>query len=168
MARSLCTDLQIKFEHQIERIEHLTGLVPTDKLNWVPPQTNGFTFTVLLGHMMECIAGVAATLYAARPEELRYLLDLKRLAGNQHVGITVVIEGLHMFQESLKEAFSHLTDQDLAKLIPTVFVSEGESVLTLMLINYEHLASHKYQLFLWLRMAGVKVESQDLYHFSGL
>jgi hypothetical protein len=168
MERSLCTDLQIKFEHQIERIEHLTGLVPTDKLNWVPPLTNGFTFTVLLGHIMECVAGIAATLYAAKPEELGHLLDLKRLTGNQQVGITTAKAGLHTFQESLREAFGHLTDHDLARLIPTVFVPKGESVLTLMFINYEHLASYKYQLFLWLRMAGVRVESRDLYHFSGL
>jgi hypothetical protein len=168
MERSLCTDLQIKFEHQIERIEHLTGLVPTDKLNWVPPLINGFTFTVLLGHIMECVAGIAATLYAAKPKELAHLLELKTLTGNQRVGITAAKNSLHTFQESLRDAFSHLTDHDLARLIPTVFVSEGESVLTLMLINYEHLASHKYQLFSWLQMAGVKVESRDLYHFSGL
>jgi hypothetical protein len=117
---------------------------------------------------MECATGIAATLYAAKPEELGHLLGLKRLTGNQHVGIAAAKEGLHTFQESLREAYSHLADHDLARLISTVFVPQGESVLTLMLINYEHLASHKYQLFLWLRMAGVKVESRDLYHFSGL
>ncbi len=29
--------------------------------------------------------------------------------------------------------------------IPTVFVPEGEPLLTLLLTNYEHLASHNYQ-----------------------
>jgi len=36
-----------------------------------------------------------------------------------------------------------------------------------MLRNLEHIASHKYQLFVYLRLAGVHVERRDLYHFSG-
>jgi len=60
-----------------------------------------------------------------------------------------------------------LSNYYLERRVPTVFVPEGEELLSLLLINYEHLASHKYQLFLYLRMMGLEVGSRDLYHFSG-
>ena len=167
MDSSLCSDLQIKFDHLIERIDHLIELVPDDKLDWVPPRTNGFSFSVLLGHLMDCLAGITATLHAVNPDELGRFLELRKLAGNQQVNQTEAQTRLRTFQQNIKVGLNLLSDADLSRMIPTVFVPKGESLLTLLLINFEHLASHKYQLFLWLRMSGVKVESRDLYHFSG-
>jgi len=167
MDSPLCSDLRTKFDHLIERIDHLIGLVPGDRLDWVPPQTNGFSFNVLLGHLMDCLAGITATLYAAKPDELGHFLELRKLAGNQQVSQAEARNRLRTFQQSIEQGFSILSDAQLGRMIPTVFVPKGESLLTLLLINFEHLASHKYQLFLWLRMSGVKVESRDLYHFSG-
>ena len=167
MDSSLCIDLQTKFDHLIEPIDHLIGLVPDDRLDWIPPQTSGFSFSVLLGHLMDCLAGITATLYAAKPNELGRFHELRKFAGNQQVNQTEAQIRLRTFQQNIKEGFGLLADADLSRMLPTVFVAQGESLLTLLLINFEHLASHKYQLFLWLRMSGVKVESRDLYHFSG-
>jgi hypothetical protein len=167
MGSSLCTDFQTKLDHQVERIDHLIGLVPDERLDWVPPGTNGFTFAVLLGHVMDCLAGFAATLYAANPVELAHLLELRQYAGNHALSRLAASEILKVFRASLAQGFTHLDDSDFVKMIPTVFVPQGESLLTLLLINFEHLASHKFQLFIWLRLAGVAVSSRDLYHFSG-
>src|SRR5947199_390304 len=60
-----------------------------------------------------------------------------------------------------------LSDADLARLIPTVFVSGGESVLTLLLGNLEHLINHKRQLFTYLQLLNVPVTTRDLYRFRG-
>jgi len=49
--------------------------------------------------------------------------------------------------------------------LSTVFVKEGETLLTLLLGNLEHLINHKHQLFTYLKLLGVAVTSQDLYHF---
>jgi len=46
-----------------------------------------------------------------------------------------------------------------------VFVAEGETVLTLLLGNLEHLINHKHQLFLYLKLAGVSASTPDLYQF---
>jgi hypothetical protein len=167
MGSSLCTDFQTKLDHQVERINHLIVLVPDERLNWIPPLTNGFTFAVLLGHIMDCLAGFAATLYAAKPAELTRLLELKQYAGSHALSPSAASETLQVFRTSLAQGFAVFDDSDLFRMIPTVFVPQGESLLTLLLINFEHLASHKYQLFIWLRLAGVAVSSRDLYHFSG-
>lgn len=62
-------------------------------------------------------------------------------------------------------AFALCTDQDLARKIPTVFVPQGEALITLLLGNLEHLTNHKYQLFFYLKLLGVNVTSADLYSF---
>ena len=49
----------------------------------------------------------------------------------------------------------------------TVFVPEGETLMTLLLGNLEHLLNHKYQVFLYLKLAGVAVGSRDVYRFRG-
>lgn len=46
-----------------------------------------------------------------------------------------------------------------------MFVAEGDSVLTLLLGNLEHLINHKHQLFMYLKLAGVKVGTPDLDQF---
>ena len=51
--------------------------------------------------------------------------------------------------------------------IPTVFVPEGEALLTLLLGNLEHFINHKYQLFAYLKMLGVPLGSRDLYVWRG-
>jgi hypothetical protein len=48
-----------------------------------------------------------------------------------------------------------------------VFVPEGESLMTLLVGNLEHLINHKYQLFLYLKLLGLPVSSRDLYHWRG-
>jgi hypothetical protein len=52
-------------------------------------------------------------------------------------------------------------------LIPSVFVPEGEALLTLLSGNLEHVINHKYQLFSYLRMLGVPLGTRDLYVFRG-
>ena len=58
------------------------------------------------------------------------------------------------------------TSEAVERKIPTVFVPAGEPLLSLPLINHEHLASNKHQLFLY-RMMGREVDSRDHYRLSG-
>jgi len=58
-----------------------------------------------------------------------------------------------------------MQDSDLSVPVPTVFVKDGEPLLTLLLGNLEHLINHKHQLFMYLKLMGVNVQSADLYHF---
>jgi len=67
----------------------------------------------------------------------------------------------------IEEGFARLTDVDLGRQLSTVFVKKGETPLTLLLGNLEHLINHKHQLFTYLKLLGVEVTSRDLYHFRG-
>jgi hypothetical protein len=63
----------------------------------------------------------------------------------------------------IEEGFALLDDAQLARRMPTVFVPEGETVLTLLLGNLEHLQNHKFQLFFYLKLMGAAVGTADLY-----
>jgi hypothetical protein len=156
-----------RIEHQIERIDHLVTQIPDGQLDWTPAIPKAFSVSVLLGHLMESLSGFCAVLHAAEPERLAHFMELKKLAVNNRITPSEARARIGTYRDHIREGFALLRDSDLGRKLPTVFVSEGEPVLSLLLVNFEHLASHKYQLFMYLRLLGVTVASRDLYHFSG-
>jgi hypothetical protein len=84
---------------------------------------------------------------------------------NQHCSPGEARSRIAIYRTHLDEGFALLEDADLRRQVPTVFVKPGEPVLTLLLGNLEHLINHKHQLFMYLKLMGVGVDSRDLYCF---
>ncbi|HYV03226.1 MAG TPA: DinB family protein [Blastocatellia bacterium] len=163
-SRALASLILSKLDEQIERTEHLISMIPPDKLEW-RPQPASFRVCDLLGHLLDCLSGFCATLYAVNPEEMSRFARLRELRVNHCCGIEEAELRIGEYRDSLRESFAGLSDRDLSRRIPTVFVPQGEAVLTLLLGNLEHLTNHKHQLFTYLKQLGVRVESRDLYQF---
>jgi hypothetical protein len=157
----------VKFREQVERLDHLLGRIPADALPWQPPFEHALRLELLLGHLLECLAGVCATLYAAHPEALPHFTRLRTLPVNHACAIAEARSRIREYHQHIEEGFGHLSDADLARRIPTVFVPAGEAILTLLLGNLEHVTNHKYQLFVYLKMLGVPVSTADLYAWRG-
>lgn len=157
-----------KVNEQLERIQHLLMLMPSDRLRWRPElETEALTLGAVIGHLLECLAGVCAVLYAAHPGELSHFARLKEQPVNHECAPAEATERIQTYRLHIEEGFARLSDVDLARRIPTLFVSDGEPLLTLLLGNLEHLVNHKYQLFFYLKMLGVRVGTPDLYRFRG-
>jgi DinB superfamily len=169
--RTLVASVQEKVFEGIERVEHLVSLVPGDRMAWkpaLPPnvtQANDLGHT--LGHLVNCVAGFCAVFRAAFPEEFADLEKLREVALERRCDPEQAREGIRVLAGHVRRGFECCCDADLARTIPTVFVAGGESVLTLLLGNLEHLLNHKYQLFLYLKLTGVPVTSRDIYRFRG-
>lgn len=163
----LITSLSDKVLEQIERTAHLLTLITDDQLDW-RPATDAFSTGELLGHLLESVAGFCAVLYALYQEELSHFKTLRELPVNHRCTPGEASPRLRQYQRYLEEGFGLLKDQDLSRQIPTVFVPQGETALTLLLGNLEHLINHKHQLFLYLKLSGLKVSSSDLYRFRGV
>jgi hypothetical protein len=151
-----------KLEEQIERAEHLITLIPPDKLEW-KPQSGSLRVCDLLGHLLECLAGFCATLYSADSSHLAHLERLRELPVNHCCEIEEARERVRGYAMHIKESFAVLSDDDLARRVPTVFVPEGEAVITILLGNLEHFINHKFQLFFYLKLLEVGVSTNDLY-----
>ena len=151
-----------KLEEQVDRAEHLLELIPEDKLEW-QPLPNSLRICEVLGHLLECMAGFCAALYAINPESLAHFARLRDLPVSHWCGVDEAHGRISEYAASIREGFTILTDADLVRRIPTVFAPEGEAVMTILLGNLEHFINHKYQLFFYLKLLGVVVATNDLY-----
>ena len=165
----------------IERTVHLVRLVPDERLEWRPGATDFPNAPIaeraswrdpmdvghLLGHLLDCAAGFCAVLGAVYPSQLSDFGRIRGLEVNHRCSPNEAALRLQQYSECIGRGFEFCTDEDLAQSIPTVFVPQGEPMVTLLLGNMEHLTSHKYQLFFYLRLLQVPVTSADLYRFRG-
>jgi hypothetical protein len=159
---SLCRLILSKLEGQIEQTAHLLTFIPVDKLEW-QPLPNVMRVCDLLGHLLECLAGFCATLYAIDRNRLAHFDKLRNLTVNHACAIEEASERIGDYASNIRDGFSVISDDDLARRIPTVFAPEGEAVITILLDNLEHLNNHKHQLFFYLKLLGVSVGTGDLY-----
>jgi uncharacterized damage-inducible protein DinB len=163
MPRLLCGSLLAKIDEQLDRAAHLAGLLPEDRLESPLDAAGGWSAGDLLGHLLDCMAGFCAALYAAEPQKLAHFQQLRELPVNLSISPTEFRRRLGIYRAHIAEGFALLEDADLARSIPTVFVPAGVTLLTLLLGNLEHLINHKRQLFELLKRMGVKVGTADLY-----
>jgi DinB superfamily len=159
-----------KIDEQADLLAGIVASLPQGQLHWVPP----FAITKAppprplgraLGHLLQCLAGFLAVLYAVHPERLGHFLELKRRRVNHLCRESECLERIAEYRRLIQEGFTCLTDRDLADLQPTVFVTAGEPVLTLLLGNLEHLVNHKHELFMYAKWMGVPLVSRNLYRF---
>ena len=113
MDQTLCAILESKIDEQIERSDHLTGLLPRSALDWTPAIPGAFSGGILLGHLLECLAGFCAVLYAVHPDELRRFEDLRRLPTNHRCDTTEARERIAGYRARIHEGFRLLRDEDL-------------------------------------------------------
>jgi hypothetical protein len=151
-----------KLEEQVERADHLAALVPPEAAEW-RPAANAARLCDLLGHLLECLAGFCATLYALHSDRLAHFITLRDQEVNHCCGAIEARERMAEYMARIREGFALVTDSDLARQIPTVFVEDGEALLTILLGNLEHFINHKHQLFFYLKLLGVSVGTGDLY-----
>jgi uncharacterized damage-inducible protein DinB len=165
----LVLSVQQKVREAIERTGHLIALAPEDCLEWRPlPQKGDGHFIDaghVLGHLLTCLGGFCSVLLKAYPEKLAHFADLQWLKTNHCCPPAEALERLRSYAAFIDEGFLCCSDADLMRVIPTVLVPEGETMLSLLLNNLEHLNNHKYQLFVYLKLLGVPVGSRDLYKF---
>lgn len=165
-----------KVRETIERTEHLIEMTPSGQLDWSPriageTRTDGGAPAIdlghLLGHLLTCAAGFCAVFYAAFPEKLMELEGMRGLKVDHSCTPEEAKERIAVYAAAIERGFACCEDEDLGRRVKTVFVPEGETLMTLLLGNLEHLMNHKYQLFFYLKMLGVKVGTEDLYRLRG-
>src|SRR4051794_28408171 len=116
MPQPLCASLLAKIEEQIERTAHLIRLLPADRLQTVDAP-GGWTVAVLLGHLLECLAGFCAALAAAAPEQLVHFASLRGLPVNHACGVAEALERIEDYRKHIAAGFEALADADLTRRI---------------------------------------------------
>ena len=163
----LVNSLAEKVMETIERTEHLVALVPPNLLEWRPEVPSRVAEASdlghVLGHLPECLSGFCAAFHRAFPVDLADFLELRAIAVGESCSPVEAREKINLYEAQIKRGFQCCSDRDLSTRIPTMFVPEGQTLLTVLLGNLEHLMNHKYELFFYLKLAGVNVGSRDIY-----
>ena len=171
MKGAIAESLREKILEAIERTEHLVSLAPANRLGWhpeaAPNQAAAIDLGHLLGHLLSCVAGFCAALHAAFPGELREMEELRGLVVDHSCGPEEARGRIEIYARHIAKGLALCTDEDLGRKIRTVFVLDGETLLTILLGNFEHLTNHKYQLFFYLKLLGVNLGTADLYRLRG-
>ena len=162
--------LLAKVDEQIERLSHILTQLPAGKLDWAPDMPASISprpksLGNLLGHLIECLAGFVAVLYAVHPDQLGSFQDLKQRPVNHFCTESEALDRIAEYRRYIEQGFEQLQDDELGRPLRTVFVPEGEPVLTLLLGNLEHLVNHKHEIFVYAKLLGVPLATPDLYHF---
>ena len=170
MTDSLTNLMLAKVDEQIERLEHILRQLPAGKLDWAPDMPASISprpksLGDLLGHLLECLAGVVAVLHAVHPDQLGHFQDLKQRPVNHFCTESEALDRIPEYRRCIAQGFERLEDTELARPLRTVFVPDGEPVLALLLGNLEHLMNHKHEIFMYAKLLGVPASTPDLYHF---
>jgi hypothetical protein len=168
--QDLVSAIRDKTFEAIERTDHLIGLVPAGQLEWRPATTVVHGEPIadlghLLGHLLDCHAGICAAFHAAFPSRLSDFAALRALKVNHSCQPEEARGRIASYSKYIARGFELCTDEDLGRKVPTVFAPQGEPLATILLGNLEHLLNHKYQLFMYLKLLGVAVSSADLYRW---
>src|ERR1035438_9999805 len=108
MDEPVCAGLWSKIDEEIERTDHLIAILPAAGLDFVPPIPGSWPTGVLLGHLLECLAGVCAVLGAAHPERLRHFEQLRELPVNHRCGKDEAWERIGVYRARIEEGFGLL------------------------------------------------------------
>jgi hypothetical protein len=170
-SRAVMESLEDKVWETIERAERLVGMAPAERLGWRPPMVDESTAVTdlghLIGHLLSCMAGLCAALHAAFPEKLSSFQELRKMKVDHFCSPQEAKKQIEAYAAAIEEGLACCNDEDLRRKVQTVFVPEGETLMTILLGNLEHLMNHKYQLFFYLKMMGVEVGTGDLYQLRG-
>jgi hypothetical protein len=160
-----------KILETMERTDHLVSMAPVGQLAWRPEVPENVAAAMdlghLLGHLLSCMAGFCAALHAAFPAELSELEELKLLTVDHSCTPDETRKRIEVYARHIARGLGHCAEADLGRRIRTIFVPEGETLLTLLMGNLEHVTNHKYQLFFYLKLLGVGAGTADLYRLRG-
>jgi hypothetical protein len=149
-------------EHQLAPTEPLFLLVPPEQKDWKPTDES-FTIGQLMYHMS----------YALRFNADGILKNEWALPTLRHVFITNrrtpsagVEECLTLYRENVKyflDIFSVMSDEEFqTEELDTLQLGRAQK-WRMSLFALEHHLNHKAELFMYLKLMGIKVTSKDLY-----
>jgi hypothetical protein len=108
-----------KLHEQVERTEHLLAQIPASRMDWqpawpTPEPSSGMPLGRLLGHLLSCLAGFCAALYAAHSDRLAHFNRLRELPVNHHCGVDEARQRLRHYMVHIEEGMALVTDADLS------------------------------------------------------
>lgn len=141
----------------------LIRMVPADKLDW-KPGPKFMSLGQLISHITEPLGDglrcVITNQWPFTPEQMEEGMKLENLPS---CGVEQALERLEKDKTVLREVLDSLSDEDFAsKPVSTPWGWKGKFEVLAILFR-EHFTNHKMQLFTYLKLLGLPVNTETLY-----
>src|SRR5580692_11101021 len=113
--RPLCVSLLLKIQEQIDRTVHLIQLLPLGQQKGTAEAPGAWPVEMLLGHLLDCLAGFCAVLAAAEPQRLAHFSELRNLPVNHACSRGDAASRISLYRARIDEALALLEDADLGR-----------------------------------------------------
>ncbi len=146
--------------------EAMIRMVPADKLNW-RPRDNFFSFAQLVCHVGDGVGTELRHLISGKwPYTADQLPEMMKLENCPSCSPEEALEKLKKDKQALKEVLAGISEQEFSsKMVSTPWGWQGKcEVMSIRFL--EHFLNHKMQLFTYLKLIGLPVNTGTLY-FGG-
>lgn len=143
--------------------ETLIRMAPADKLDWAPG-ARFMNLGQLICHVTEPVGeGVRCLItneWPFTPEQMEEGMKQENLPS---CGVAEALKRLEKDKSGLREVLDSLSEQDFSqKIVSTPWGWKGK-LETMAVLFREHFTNHKMQLFTYLKLLGLPVNTQTLY-----
>ena len=141
---------------------NLIGMVPADRLDWAPG-AKFMTLGQLICHLSLGVGDGIRLLHSGGwPSEEEMLTGMKQ-ENLPSCGVAEALQKLEADKTILREALAAISEHDFANKIVSVPWGMKGSFEILALSFLEHFTNHKMQLFTYLKLLDLPVNTQKLY-----
>jgi len=142
--------------------ERLIGMVPAGKIDWAPGPAFMNTGQVLC-HLSEGVGGGLEMLVSGKWPTMKEMEEGMRLEKLPACGVQQALDKLKKDKEILRQVLDGLSEEDFANRVVSVPWGMTAKMERMTLSFLEHFTNHKMQLFTYLKLLGLPVNTETLY-----
>ncbi len=143
--------------------EAMIQIVPRDKLDW-RPRENFMSFGQLVSHLGDGLGGPLRNLISGKwPFTMEQFEEMTKLENCPSCSPEEALEKIKKDKQALKEVLAGISEQEFSsKMVSTPWGWQGKCEL-ISIRFLEHFLNHKMQLFTYLKLIGLPVNTMTLY-----
>jgi len=146
----------------IQPAEKLIGMVPADKLNWKPGPTF-MSIGQVLSHLSDGVGGGLETLVSGKWPPMEEMEVGMKLENMTSCGIQEALSKLDKDKATLRAALDGMSEDDFTNRVVSVPWGWKAKFEIMSVAFLGHFNNHKMQLFTYLKLLGLPVNTESLY-----
>ena len=146
----------------IEPAEKLIGMVPADKLNWKPGPTFMSTGQVIC-HLSDGVGGGLEMLVSGKWPSMEEMEAGMKLENMPTCGVQEALTKLEKDKKTLRATLDALSEGDFTNRVVSVPWGWKDKMEIISVAFLGHFNNHKMQLFTYLKLLGLPVNTETLY-----
>jgi len=145
-----------------EPAEKLISMVPADKLNWKPGPTF-MSFGQVLSHLSDGLGGGLESLVSGNWPSMEEMEKGMKLENLPSCSSQEALERLEKDKKVLRQVLDGMSEADFTSKVFSVPWGWKAKMERMGISFLGHFTNHKMQLFTYLKLLGLPVDTQTLY-----